>query len=110
MIANPCPSLRSELKRCTAQYILISRMEEDFWRQKSAIRWVVEGEQNTKYYQGWVKQKRVKSRIHVIKDGDRELSNEVDIRDSAALFFQNLLSSDISVPMEHSLEGHGLAS
>lgn len=69
------------------------------------IRWVVEGERNTKYFQGWVKQKRVKSRIHVINDGDRVLSDEEDIRASTAGFFQTILSSHINVSSDLDIDG-----
>lgn len=103
--ANPSPDFRSELNRSIACYILCSRMEEDFWRQKSDIRWVVDGERNTKCYQGWAKQKRIKSRIHVIKDGGRDLSSEDEIRVSAADFFQSLLTSDVGVSDFSNIDG-----
>ncbi|XP_047961692.1 uncharacterized protein LOC125206485 [Salvia hispanica] len=70
-------------------------MEEDFWRQKAAIKWVVEGERNTKFFQGWVKQKRVKSRIHIIEDGGQTFTKELDIRNSAESFFRRLLTEDV---------------
>ncbi|XP_042038361.1 uncharacterized protein LOC121784262 [Salvia splendens] len=78
---DPTPTHRAELNRCTAEYVVRTRMEEDFWKQKAAIR--------------WVRQKRVKSRIHVIQAGGQSLTSEEEIRQSAVGFFQQLLTSDI---------------
>lgn len=47
--AGPTPELRSELYHCVAQYVLCTRMHEDFWRQKATIRWIVDGERSTKF-------------------------------------------------------------
>ncbi|CAA0808629.1 Unknown protein, partial [Striga hermonthica] len=38
------PENRSEMRRCHAEYQLRLLMEEDFWKQKAAVRWVAEGE------------------------------------------------------------------
>ena len=67
-------------------------MEEDFWRQKAAVRWLAHGHRNTKFYQSWVKQKRIKARIHAIRCGDRTISKADEIRNSAVVFYQNLLA------------------
>ncbi|XP_042056286.1 uncharacterized protein LOC121800861 [Salvia splendens] len=92
---DPSPDLRSELNRSTANFILKLKMEEDYWRQKAALKWVAEGERNTKFFHGWVKQKRIKSRIHMIEDGDHILTEDKDIRDSAGNFFKNLLTGEV---------------
>ncbi|XP_042016276.1 uncharacterized protein LOC121764297 [Salvia splendens] len=92
---DPSGAHRSELSRCTALYVLCTRMEEDFWKQKAAIRWAAEGEWNSKFFHGWVRQKRVKSRIHAIQTGDQMLTSEDDIRQSAVGYFQGLLTSDV---------------
>lgn len=85
---------RENFNKKTTEYLLWLRMEEDFWRQKAEARWVVEGERNTKFFQGWVRQTRSKSRIHEIQVGGVMISDEDEMRSSAASFFQNLLSSD----------------
>ncbi|XP_042016190.1 uncharacterized protein LOC121764200 [Salvia splendens] len=51
--------LRSEMNRSTANFILKLKMEEDYWRQKAALKWVAEGERNTKFFHGWVKQREL---------------------------------------------------
>lgn len=92
---DPSPDNRMELNRCHAEYQLRLKMEEDFWRQKSAVRWVVEGERNTKFFQGFVKQKRYKSWIHSVEDAGIIRTEDSDIRASAVRFFQSLLSTDM---------------
>ena len=66
----------------------MTKMEEEFWRQKAAISWAADGERNSKFLHGWVKQNRVKSRIRSIEAGGQTLTEETVIRDSAAAFFQ----------------------
>ncbi|KAL1551886.1 hypothetical protein AAHA92_19674 [Salvia divinorum] len=101
---DPTATHRAELSRCTAEYVLRTRMEEDFWKQKAAIRWATEGERNSKFFHGWVRQKRVKSRIHVIQEGVQSLTSEEEIRQSAVGFFQQLLTSDTEQLEEPDLE------
>ena len=55
----------------------------------------MEGERNAKFFQGWVKQKRTKSRIHSIEEEGRIITEDEELRTSAVEFFQNLLTSDI---------------
>ena len=64
---NQSPVFRSEMNRTAAELVLKLKMEEDLWKQKAAVRWTVEGERNTKFFQGWVKQKRAKSRFMLLK-------------------------------------------
>ncbi|KAH6782217.1 hypothetical protein C2S51_007510 [Perilla frutescens var. frutescens] len=82
--------------RCVAEYVLRTRMKEDFWKQKVAVRWVTGGERNSRFFQGWVKQKRCKSRVHSIEDEGRVIEDDAGIRASAVGFFQRLLTSDIA--------------
>ncbi|KAH6784357.1 hypothetical protein C2S52_009316 [Perilla frutescens var. hirtella] len=93
--SSPTLDARAELSRCVDEYVLRTWMEEDFWKQKAAVRWVTEGERNSHFFQGWVKQRRCKSRIHSIEDDGRVIEDDDGIRASAAGFFQRLLTSDI---------------
>ncbi|XP_041999976.1 uncharacterized protein LOC121749471 [Salvia splendens] len=85
---------RMEVNKRIAEYILLLKMEEDFWKQKAALQWLEEGDKNTRFYQSWVKQKRIRLRIHKIIDNGRELTDDTDIKESAVSFFQNLLGPD----------------
>ncbi|XP_041995763.1 uncharacterized protein LOC121745889 [Salvia splendens] len=70
--ADPTPRNRTEINKNIAEYILLLRMEENFWRQKTALRWLADGDKNTRFYQSWVKQKRVRLRIHSINVDELE--------------------------------------
>ncbi|XP_042016353.1 uncharacterized protein LOC121764387 [Salvia splendens] len=91
---DPTPAHRAEFSRVSAELIITAKMEEEFWRQKAAIRWAADGERNSKFFHGWVRQKRVKSRIHTVEFGGQALTEETEIRESATAFFQQLLTSD----------------
>ncbi|XP_042056297.1 uncharacterized protein LOC121800870 [Salvia splendens] len=101
---NQTPTTRAEMNKKAAEFALRLKMEDDYWKQKAAIRWSVEGERNTKFFQGWVRHKRTKSRIHAIEEGEQTLSNDEDIRCSVVNFFQKLLTSDIDALQEPDLD------
>ncbi|XP_042000001.1 uncharacterized protein LOC121749501 [Salvia splendens] len=67
---------RMEINKQIAEYILLLKMEEDFWRLKAALRWLEEGDKNTRFYQSWVKQKKIRLRIHKINVNERELTDD----------------------------------
>ncbi|GER39419.1 indole-3-glycerol phosphate synthase [Striga asiatica] len=82
------------MHRCQAEYQLQLLMEEDFWKQKATVRWVAEGERNTRFFQGFVRQKHAKSYIHSIEADGSSLTQESQIRESAVAHFQTLFTSD----------------
>ncbi|KAL8517772.1 hypothetical protein ACS0TY_015841 [Phlomoides rotata] len=94
-LADPSSVHLMDLNQRRAEYILRTCMEEDFWCQKSTVRWVVEGERNTRFFQSLVKQKRVRTRIHSIHADGRTISDENELRSSASSFFQHHLSNDM---------------
>lgn len=96
---NPLSALRMVVNELIANYILLLKMEEDFWRQKASLRWLSDGDRNTRFYQSWVKQKRVRLHIHGILDNGREIEKEEEVRKSAVDFFQRLFA-----PGPHQLE------
>ncbi|XP_042059507.1 uncharacterized protein LOC121804020 [Salvia splendens] len=98
------PRNRTEINKSIAEYILPLRMEEDFWRQKAALRWLADGDKNTSFYQSWVKQKRVRLRIHSINVDGREIANETEIRHSAIEFFRSFLALDTPTLEEPNLD------
>ncbi|CAA0841466.1 Unknown protein, partial [Striga hermonthica] len=91
---DPTPENRTAMHRCHAEYQLQLLMEEDFWKQKAAVRWVAEGERNTRFFQGFVRQKRAKSYIHSIEADGSSLTQESQIRDLAVDHFQALFTAD----------------
>ncbi|XP_047943002.1 uncharacterized protein LOC125189815 [Salvia hispanica] len=94
------PANRMLINKHIASYILFLKMEEDFWRQKAAMRWLVEEDKNTKIYQSWVRQKRIRLRIHKVQVDGRELTDDLEIKNSAVTFFKNLLALDAPALVE----------
>ncbi|XP_042056281.1 uncharacterized protein LOC121800853 [Salvia splendens] len=92
---DPTPAHKAEFSRVSVEFIITAKMEEEFWRQKVAIRWASDGERNSKFFHGWVRQKIVKSRIHTVDFEGHALTIETEMRESAAAFFQQLLTSNV---------------
>ncbi|XP_042051498.1 uncharacterized protein LOC121796783 [Salvia splendens] len=89
---NPSARNRMEINKQIAEYVLLLIIEEDFCRQKAALRWLEEGDINTRFYQSWVKHKKIRLTIHKINVNGRKLKDDREIRDSTVDFFQNLLA------------------
>ncbi|KAL0290583.1 UNVERIFIED_CONTAM: hypothetical protein Sradi_7046800 [Sesamum radiatum] len=80
------------LNKCNAALVHTLSLESEYWRQKSNCKWLEDGERNTKYFHSLVKKKRLKSTIHRIFEENQEISDPDQIKDSAARYFENLLS------------------
>ncbi|KAI3452547.1 hypothetical protein Pfo_009211 [Paulownia fortunei] len=97
---TPTEATQTELNRCTAVLTHALTLEEDFWRQKAACRWVDQGERNTKFFHSLVKKKRARGTIHSITHNGILLTAREYIATSAAEFFQSLLSDDIDALLD----------
>ncbi|VFQ67857.1 unnamed protein product [Cuscuta campestris] len=75
---------RSDLNNCLA-------IEYSYWKQKSNLKWVKEGDLNTKFFQAFVKNKRNFQRIQKIKNTDNNWLTEWDDIASEATSFSNTL-------------------
>ncbi|XP_047949120.1 uncharacterized protein LOC125194951 [Salvia hispanica] len=101
---NPSASNRACVNQYVESYILLLKMEEDFWRQKASLKWMSDGDRNTKFYHSWVKQKRVRLRIHSIQHNGREIVEEDEIKESAVVFFRELLAPTVQPSTEPDLD------
>ncbi|XP_019157169.1 PREDICTED: uncharacterized protein LOC109153759 [Ipomoea nil] len=84
-----------EYKKAQAELQKQVRIEEGFWQQKAHSQWVVDGERNSKYFHGIVRERRRKQFIHKIRgDGGQWESEQERIDEMAVHFFQRLYSEE----------------
>ncbi|XP_073042103.1 uncharacterized protein [Primulina eburnea] len=87
----------TRLSKCNEDLAKVTAMEADFWKQKSACKWLVDGEKNTKLFHNMVKKRRVVNKIFRIWEDGVCLTSPELIQSSGAAFFQNLLNGEPSV-------------
>jgi exonuclease III len=72
------------------------RQEELLWKQKSRVRWLKEGERNTKFFHRTVIQRRHTNRItHLVSDAGDTLHSHADLETHLVDYFQDLLTEPI---------------
>ncbi|KAH0709768.1 hypothetical protein KY284_011195 [Solanum tuberosum] len=59
---------REALHRTQAKYIKWLKQEDSILRQKSRLKWITEGDTNSKYFHSVFRDRRRRSQIHKIKD------------------------------------------
>lgn len=83
----------NQLLQCRNQYAAWLEREEILWRQKSRIKWLQEGDGNTKFFHASVENKK-KNHIleHMVLEDGTVLKSVDDIHEGAVQFFKELLS------------------
>ncbi|KAL0340345.1 UNVERIFIED_CONTAM: hypothetical protein Sradi_4551300 [Sesamum radiatum] len=97
---DPCDRTLVERNRCSAELVRALAQEETFWRQKAGIRWAKDGERNTRYFHSLVQKRRFRGTIFGIQHEGEYLTDPIAIKDSAASFFQRLLTAEPVFPEE----------
>ncbi|EOY17513.1 Uncharacterized protein TCM_036737 [Theobroma cacao] len=86
---------RIQLNKSYAQLNKQLSMEEIFWKQKSGVKWVVEGERNTKFFHMRMQKKRIRSHIFKIQEQDGNwIEDPEQLQQSAIDFFSSLLKAE----------------
>ncbi|OMO51138.1 reverse transcriptase [Corchorus capsularis] len=83
-------------KKLRLDFALVLRQDETLWAMKSRINWLIEGDNNTKFFHSSALVRRKNNRIYGLKDslgnwlyGDACVAHVID-------FFQSLYSSELS--------------
>lgn len=64
-------------------------MEKEFWKQKSGMKWLKDGDRNTKFFHSYAKGRIKKIYISEITDTQGDpLSTKNEIGDAVAKFFE----------------------
>ncbi|KAK6125769.1 hypothetical protein DH2020_040489 [Rehmannia glutinosa] len=95
---NPTPTNRTALNLSIAELVLATKIEEDYWHQKASCKWIVKGERNTSYFHNLVKQKRLRARIHHIKDNGISITSDAELHKSCVQHFSKVMSNDSFTP------------
>jgi len=67
--------------------------EEVFWKQKSRVQWIKEGDRNTSFFHlSAMKHRKANSISKLCLENGNIIIEDTEIGDQAVLFFQNLLS------------------
>ncbi|XP_071905970.1 uncharacterized protein [Coffea arabica] len=81
------------LERARADLSRALALEEQFWRQNAQVRWLQSGDRNSKFFHAVVKQRRVQSAIHRIKNSRGSwVEKDEEIAFEAITFFSDLFS------------------
>ncbi|XP_071928179.1 uncharacterized protein [Coffea arabica] len=80
-------------------------VEEEFWRQKARVKWLCDGDRNTKFFQAVVTERRRKSVIHRIRKSDGVwIDDESSICTEAVDFFRALFTEEGGMTSSDMLE------
>ncbi|VFQ60212.1 unnamed protein product [Cuscuta campestris] len=91
---------RANYNKAKAELIMAIDNEFNFWKQKANLKWIEEGDSNTKFFHAYVKGRRTKSMIRVIEDSNgKPITNIEVIKKMAIEHFFNQFNNRKSVSM-----------
>ncbi|XP_027081100.2 uncharacterized protein [Coffea arabica] len=93
---NDSDECQIELNKAQAELRHALSIEEQFWRQKARVKWLKEGDRNSRYFHAVVKQRRVQGMIHCIKNSNGVwMDKEEDIASEAISYFNDLFTGPL---------------
>ncbi|XP_031100721.1 uncharacterized protein LOC116004702 [Ipomoea triloba] len=101
----PSPENRALLHKHHADLLLALKQEEMFWRQKARVKWLKEGDANTRFFHATVKDRHRRQRICAIKnDSGNLLTTQPAIQEEAISFYTKLFKAEDCFEMESILQ------
>ncbi|XP_059301908.1 uncharacterized protein LOC132053826 [Lycium ferocissimum] len=93
---------REEMHKAQAIYSKWLKCEDSLLRQKASIRWLDEGDSNTKYFHSMINDRTRRLTLHKIKNQEGQwISGDKDIGDEAVKHFENLFGEDRDPQLHH---------
>jgi hypothetical protein len=74
----------------------LAHLEETSWRQKSRVRWLKEGDNNTKFFHKIANSNRRRNFMEKLEVGDVVYTSDSDIRAQAVQFYESLYTEEES--------------
>lgn len=97
-LANPSHASQQEATALSKQMDGLLDSEEIYWRQRSRIGWIREGDRNTKFFHHKATWRAKKNNINQLVKPDGTLTADVQLMEQmTTAFFQNLYSADNNV-------------
>ena len=94
---NASEECQIELNKAQAELRHVLSIEEQFWRQKARVKWLCQGDSNSKYFHAIVRQRRSQGMIHRIKNSDGVwVDNADDIASAAITYFHDLFNDSLA--------------
>lgn len=85
---------------------ILLEKESQMWRQRSRLKWVAHGDQNTKYFHGVATQRKRKNFIKGVRDSDGQWQIEEEVLSGVFVdFYTKLFSSSDVTEIDQVLEG-----
>lgn len=104
-IANQFPNFNL-MRKLKHDLVLALKEEESFWKQRSRVEWLKDGDLNTAYFHNVVRGKRLRNKVLMLKDifGNENYS-EGSKGNIAVEFYRDLFMSSNPTDMEPLFEG-----
>ncbi|CAH2038637.1 unnamed protein product [Thlaspi arvense] len=89
LLTSPTPELAIEEHQARAKWQMLLKAEGKFYRQRSRVKWLCEGDRDTAFYHRTVNQRLTQNHIHFLRYNDnRMIGDTEEIKAYAAEYFQ----------------------
>ncbi|XP_026385175.1 uncharacterized protein LOC113280813 [Papaver somniferum] len=93
----PSERAKQTMTECLIEYLRLVKLEETFWRQKSRISWLREGDMNTRFFHTSTMTRRKRNSIVMLKDDRVEcINSDKMIENHTVNHFNSLFNSSAS--------------
>ncbi|CAH2034453.1 unnamed protein product, partial [Thlaspi arvense] len=92
LLTSPTPELAIEEYQARAKWQMLLKAEGKFYRQRSRVKWLCEGDRDTAFYHRTVNQRLTQNHIHFLRYSDnRMIGDTEEIKAYAAEYFQGII-------------------
>ncbi|XP_060182469.1 uncharacterized protein LOC132612163 [Lycium barbarum] len=101
-IGNDDEDLRPQFHKAQAEHTRWLKCEQSIPKQKANIRWLDDGDSNTKYFYAVINEKRKRAYIQRIQlESGLWISGEEDIANEAVKYFSDIFKEDHDLELQH---------